>query len=91
MTSITCIKGQSKRSVKQYTVIADTIVLDTLSLVWGSVSVNGMDEKDYQIDHINGKIIIQNPNVIGRAITVFFRSYPYRLNKQVTNKSLSII
>ncbi|MDR2408586.1 MAG: hypothetical protein LBE13_10825, partial [Bacteroidales bacterium] len=91
MTGITCVKGQSNRSVRQYTIDADTIVLDTLSLVWGSVSVNGMDEKDYLVDHINGRIIIQNADVLGRTITVFFRTYPYRLNRELKNKSLSII
>jgi hypothetical protein len=91
MTTISCVRGQSKRSVRQYTILADTIVVDTLSLVWGSVSVNGMDEKDYLTDHINGRLIIQNPDVRGRTVTVFFRSYPYRLNKEVKNKSLSII
>jgi hypothetical protein len=91
MTAITCVKGQSNRNVKQYTIDADTIVLDTLSLVWGSVSVSGMDEKDYLTDHINGRLIIQNPNLRGRTITAFFRTSPYRLNKEVKNKSLSII
>jgi hypothetical protein len=86
-------RGQSfsNRSVRQFTIDSDTVVLDTLSLVFGSVSVNGIEEKDYTVDYLNGHLIIQNLEQKGKIITVFFRSYPYKLNKETKNKSLSII
>ena len=89
------VRGQSfsnsNRSVKQFTISSDTVVLDTLSLVWGSVSVNGIEENDYTIDHLNGHLIVQNPEYQGKTITVFFRTYPQKLNKETINKSTSII
>ena len=87
------VRGQSfsNKTVRQFQIEKDTVVLDTLSIVWGSVSVNGMEEKDYTIDHINGFLIVQNPEIQGKTITVFFRSYPYKINRESKNKSTSII
>jgi hypothetical protein len=87
------VGGQSfsNRSVRQFTIEADTIMLDTLSLVWGSVSVNGIEEKDYTVDYLNGYLIIKKPEQKEKTITTFFRTYPYKLNKETKNKSTSII
>jgi len=87
------VGGQSfsNRSVRQFTIEADTITLDTLSLVWGSVSVNGMEEADYTVDYLNSQLVIKKAELQGKTITVFFRTYPYKLNKETKNKSTAII
>ena len=89
----TSISGQSvsNRSIRQIVLASDTVSLDSLSLAFGSVSLDGVSSEDYRIDHLNGNIIILNPEIKGKTVTAFYRTYPYRLNKPSLNKSIDII
>ena len=87
------IKGQtvSNRNARQLVLSSDTVALDTMSLVFGSVKLSGIEPEDYSIDHINGNIILLNPEVKGKTVTAFYRTLPYRINKASQNKSVDII
>ena len=99
LLSILCLllfltaEGQniSQKKFQTIQLDADTIVLDTFSLVWGSVSIPSLAASDYTIDHLNGKLIITNPAVKGQTVTVGFRSYPYLFSKKMQNRSISVI
>jgi hypothetical protein len=85
--------GQSRVKLhqKHLEINADTIVLDSNSLVLGSVRLQGIDKHDYTIDYLNGWLIIVNPALNGRMVATTFRSYPYKINAPALNKPLSII
>jgi len=81
----------SNRNSKTIVVDADTLVLDSSSLVVGSVVLEGVDTADYEIDYMNGRIIIKNPDLQGKTISAAYRKYPYRLNQISINKPISLI
>jgi hypothetical protein len=81
----------SNRHTRELILDADTIVLDTLSLVRGSLALQGIDSNDYTTDYINGRIMLLNPSVKGKTVQVTYRTYPFRLNRTWENKPLSLI
>ena len=84
-------QSYSNRNSKSIFIDADTLVLDSSSLVVGSISLKDIDNEDYEIDYLNGKIIIKNPNLKGKTVEATYRKYPYRLNQISINKPVSII
>jgi hypothetical protein len=81
----------SNRNQRTIVVDADTLVLDSSSLVFGSVILNGIDNQYYEIDYMNGLIILKNPNLKGKTIEATYRKYPHRLNQIAINKPISLI
>ena len=81
----------SNRSHKVIVVEADTLVVDSASLVVGSVELKGLDSQDYEIDYMNAWIILKNPDLKGKTIEITYRKYPYRLNQIAINKPISLI
>jgi hypothetical protein len=81
----------STRNSRQITFDSDTLVLDSVSLVRGSVLLQDIDETNYKVDYLNGWIILTNPDLKGATTTASFRTYPYRLNKESQNRSLDLI
>ncbi len=53
--------------------------LDTLSIIPGSLSIRGVDTGAYQLDWVNGSISWIHPPAQD-TVTVFYRSFPYKLN-----------
>ncbi len=59
-----------------------TIKLDSLSLVPGSVNIEGVSPYYYKVDEVNATITwLENPN--RETVTVTYRVFPYKLNAVV--------
>jgi hypothetical protein len=84
-------QSYSNRGSKTIVIDADTLVLDSFSLVAGSVELKGIDSEDYKIDYVNGWVILKNPNLKGKTVEAAYRKYPYRLNQLSINKPISLI
>jgi hypothetical protein len=81
----------SNRYYKTIVVEADTVVLDSVSLIAGSVVLKDVDTEDYEVDYLNGWVVLKNPNLKGKTLEAVYRKYPYRLNQIAVNKPLSLI
>jgi len=67
-----------------------TVKLDSLSLVPGSVTVDGISPYFYKIDEVNGTITwLENPGK--ETVTVTYRVFPYKLNAVVKRFSYDSI
>ena len=67
-----------------------TVKLDSLSLVPGSVTVDGVSAYYYKIDEVNGTITwLEKPNK--ENVTVTYRVFPYKLNAVVKRLSYDSI
>jgi hypothetical protein len=84
-------QNPSNRNYMIIVIDADTLVLDSVSLVAGSVELKGIDSQDYAIDYMNAWIVVKNPNLRGKTIEAVYRKYPYRLNQIAVNKPVSLI
>jgi len=59
-----------------------TIKIDSMSLVPGSVSIDGVSPFYYKVDEVNSTITwLEKPNV--GTVTVTYRVFPYKLNAVV--------
>lgn len=67
-----------------------TVKLDSLSLVPGSVTVNGISAYYYKIDEVNATITwLDNPGK--ETVTISYRVFPYKLNAVVKHFSYDSI
>ncbi len=67
-----------------------TVRLDTLSLVPGSVTVDGLPASYYKVDEVNGTITwLNKPNK--ENVTVTYRVFPFKLNAVVRHFSYDSI
>ncbi len=81
----------SNLTVKSIDIQADTLILDSLSLLGESFYIEGVDTSDYELDAINGRLIIKNKSLLGKTYTCSYRTYPFRLNKPYTHKDTNSI
>jgi hypothetical protein len=84
--------GQSlERHAKELIINADTIVLDTHSLVLGSVVIEGISPQEFQIDYLNATLIIKNQSLKGKSVHIIYRTYPLKISEPTVNRPLSVI
>ena len=83
--------GQENSSKKVKTIVIenDTNIIDINSLVWGSVNIIGIERYEYSIDYLQSLLIVRNPAIKGRSVTVEYRTYPYLYGKKEQNLPLS--
>ncbi len=84
------VYAQSNLRTKKIAAESDTIVLDTLSIAPGSLSVDGMDTSQYVIDYPSSKLIFRH-SPSSDSITVSYRVWPVNLTKTVYHKDPSLI
>lgn len=91
--SVHTIYGQSfsNRISKTFLIDSDTLILDSVSIVSASFTVEGVDTADYEIDYTNALFILKNVLLKGQTVTCTYRTFPYRLNKTFEHKSTEII
>ncbi len=81
----------SNLKTKNLLITADTLLLDSVSLVEGSFHLAGLDSSDYEIDTWNAVLIIKNASFIGKTICCSYRTFPYRLNQVFRHKDTNSI
>lgn len=81
----------STKKLKQIVIENDTNIIDTCSLVWGSVQINDIQPYEYTIDYLRALFIVRNPAIKGRTLTMVYRTYPYMYGRQVQHQSLHSI
>ncbi|MDY0015735.1 MAG: hypothetical protein RBS13_05945, partial [Bacteroidales bacterium] len=91
LSSILHSQNFSNRVHKTFLINADTLVLDSLSLVLGSLLIDNMDTNNYVIDYPSALFIIKNPSLKGQTINLTYRTLPIRLHKKIQHKSTTLI
>ncbi len=92
MLVLPCLRGYAQIPVpgqeggnlrqKQIPILADSIKLDTVSIIPGSFKVEKIPDSLYRIDHINAVLYwVQRPAVA--SISVSYRVFPFLLNPSV--------
>ena len=85
---------------KKIALVSDTIVIDTLSLVPGTVTLlsakgEAMDTTSYKTDYPKGEIIFFNRKTTNGSyldsITVQYRVFPFLFTKEIRHKDVSLI
>ena len=86
------VKGQPVVSLKTKEIIVskDTMQLDSLSLIDGTIHIENVKKEDYSVDYLNGLIIFNNANLIGKTLKVQYRTYPFTLGEKQQHKSAEI-
>lgn len=69
---------------------SDTIVIDSLSIIPGSLSIEGIDSADYRISYYDATFAFNKiPNT--DSFKVSYRVFPYNLSKSYFHKDPSLI
>ena len=66
------------------------LALDTLSIVPGTFTIDGVDSADYQVDYLNGGLRILNPNALGKTISYSYSCFNFNLKQPVRHRSASL-
>lgn len=82
---------RSNQHFATFTIEADTIVLDSLSIVPNSWMISGLDSADYRLDPASSTLIITNPNAIGKTISCSYRTFNFNLTQPFSHKSTELI
>lgn len=87
--------GQDKGGVRirRLVVSSDTLHLDSLSLIPGSVQVftqrgQKIDSTAYTIDAVEGKIIFDRKALVNDSLRITYRTFPYALGKEEKHKDI---
>lgn len=68
-----------------------SMVLDSLSIMPGSLSITGLDTADYTIDYPTATLHLKNPSKVGSNVTYTYRSMLRDLSRPVSHKSPDLI
>lgn len=82
--------------IKQILIPGDSVSIDTLSLIPGSVKVTlsdgtPIDSSLYTINYAEAKLILKKKNSKTDSLTISYRTFPYLFSKPVKHKDLSRI
>lgn len=78
-------------SKKKFLLSSDTLIIDSLSLIPNSFTVEGVNASDYEVNEIKGILIVKNQALIGKTITCTYRTYPHSLHQAIKHKDVSMI
>ena len=68
-----------------------SVVLDSLSIMPGSLSLAGLDTADYVIDYPTATLHLKDPAKVGTTVTYTYRSMLRNLSRPVSHKSPDLI
>jgi hypothetical protein len=77
---------QSNLRIKNFPVVSDTIFLDSLSIIPGTVSLLQVDSATYSIDFVNARLYWKTKPLIEK-ITISYRVFPFRFNQVAQRKN----
>ena len=73
-------------------IISDTTILDTNSIVPESFSLSGLSKDQYKVDFAKGLLLITDPNLdLPHNVEVGFKTFPFNFTKPYSNKSRDLI
>jgi hypothetical protein len=83
-------------NTKQFLISGDTLVIDTLSLVPGSIKIvkaNGVvvDSISYTLNYGEGLLILNSSQFRGESITISYKAFPYLFSAPLKHKDLNRI
>lgn len=84
-------QSTSNRRFATRQVDSTVIVLDSLSIMPGTLSLTGLDTADYFIDYPTATLHLKDPSKIGGTITYTYRSMLRDLTRPVTHKPTDLI
>ena len=87
------LSAQNRSDYRVHSRVADSVVihLDTLSVVPGTFSVQGLEPSDYQLDYTNATLRLTDSTLLGRPILIRYKVFPVNLSKPVAHKSPDMI
>lgn len=89
----TQVHAQINTSLKKrfYSHVTDTLVLDSLSLVPGSVIVSGKQLPAYEINYTKHAIIFKKDSLSADSVSVSYKTFPYNFENNYFHKNPQII
>ena len=63
------------------------LTIDTLSIVPGTLTLDGLETTDYQVDYLHGGIRILNPEVLGKNFSFSYSCFNFDLKNPVRHRS----
>lgn len=93
---VLCVANLAAQNRSDYRVrscVADSLLLhiDTLSIVPGTFTVQGLEAADYQLDYTNAILRLSDSSLLGHPILVRYKVFPLDLSKPVAHKSADMI
>lgn len=87
------LSAQNRSDNRVSSCVADSLLIrfDTLSVVPGTFSVQGLEPSDYQLDYTNATLRLKDSSLLGRPILVRYKVFPVDLSKPVAHKSPDMI
>lgn len=69
----------------------DTILLDSLSMVPGSLKIEGLDSTQYFHDALNSRLVFLHPETIKDSVKIAYRRFPLSFHQPYFHKDPSLI
>ncbi len=87
------LAAQNRSDYRFRSCVADSLELhfDTLSIVPGTFTVQGLDASDYRLDYTNAVLRLADSSFLGRPILLKYKVFPMDLSKPVAHKSTDMI
>ena len=80
---------ESNLREKNISTHTDTVILDSVSISPGSVSLVGVDTNDYEIDYASG-ILVWLTKPSKDSIAIVYRTWPINITAPVSHKSTQV-
>lgn len=86
----------NNQHVKNLVLTSDTVLLDTLSLIPGSIKITSssgisIDSSLYKINYAESTLIVRRSQLNSDSLTITYRTFPYSFSAPVKHKDLSRI
>lgn len=81
----------SRSHQRTFTISSDTLILDSLSIIPGSVSVHGQNVPPFVINYSLHALIFVKDSVNGRSLQINYKTFPYNFEKKIFHRDPEII
>ena len=87
------LSAQNRSDYRSCSRVIDSLVLrlDTLSIVPGTFTLQGLDDSDFRLDYTNATLHLIDSALLGRPVVLRYKVFPLDLSKPVAHKSKDMI
>ena len=87
------LSAQNRSDYRSCSRVIDSLVLrlDTLSIVPGTFTLQGLDDSDFRLDYTNATLHLTDSALLGRPVVLRYKVFPLDLSKPVAHKSKDMI